>query len=650
SELHRVFLGEARETLETLGRNIIDLERDAHNTDTVNSALRLAHTLKGSAAMVGFDRVRVLSHAMEDSLQAVRDGRVDLTADMTDMLLGALDVLARYVAAIGETGTEPSDSRSNEAVQRLRGFAETPSPPTSTIQQDPTPSDSPADVGGSLAEPDVVESEDEISEECIEEEITPEDFPRWSHDVFVELIRSLVALDGDASNTVIRGHFAVTAKRLAHGAELSGYDKIDDLASALAQLMCDGDSREPVSDDLLDVLNAGVDALGMALVRVRRDGHDRDPAVDEVTSLLSTVDLGDPRAEASDASDNGTAKNDERRGRSRTVEVDLDRLNRLLSLAAELVIVPNRLSAELERVVERIVRMTNGYATRSDRPEPSEQSQAVGLDAVPQTSDVNSTRRNGDWELAEITESIGEFGDATANLDQDIGRINTIAKDLHDEILRVRMVRVERAFDRIPLIIRDAARSENKRVNLVLEGADTEIDKNILEAMNNPLLHLIRNTVGHGIETPEERIAVGKPPIGEVRVKAEQDGNRIVVEVSDDGRGIDPDRIRSTAVRRELLTSEEATSLTDAEAINLIFRPGFTTVEAVNELSGRGVGLDVVRSVATRFNGSVIVESTVGRGTVFRVTLPLTLAIGQALLVEVCDTIFALPLPAVDRI
>jgi len=212
------------------------------------------------------------------------------------------------------------------------------------------------------------------------------------------------------------------------------------------------------------------------------------------------------------------------------------------------------------------------------------------------------------------------------------------------------MVRVERAFTRIPRIIRDAARNEGKQINLILEGADTEIDKNILEAMNNPLLHLLRNAVGHGIEPPEERQARGKPAAGRVTVRAAQDGNRVVIEVSNDGRGIDPSTIRRAAVDRGLLNEQQANALSDTEIVDLIFEPGLSTAEKVSELSGRGVGLDVVRSVVNRFNGTVSVESTAERGTTFRIALPVTLAIGQALLVEVTGRQFALPLPSVNRI
>ncbi len=597
--LRGVFIGEARKTLDDLGSEIIALERDAHDAPTVNTALRLAHTLKGSAAMLGYERIRTLSHAMEGALQAVRDHGAVLTTEIIDVLLDSLDELGRLVDAIEDRGVEePRDGNIDERIQQLLTFANESFSQSDALHREPAEPVTIVNVSDSTELPETEGREEyAVIGQVDTSDVLPEDFPRWSYAVQTELVRASVALDIDASNIGARHQFSSAAKRLAHGADLSGFDKIAALASELCGVIDGVTDQGSLARSILDALAAGTETLERTLFRVRRDGLDRDPACDDVVSLLASIRTKESLTVSSDQATGTESRRDDRRGRSRTVEVDLDRLNRLLSLAAELVTSRNRLSTELDRLADTVA--------------PHE---------------------------------------AQYNPSESLSRIGVIAKDLHDEILGVRMVRVENAFDRLPRILRDAARSANKKVNLVLEGADTEIDRNILEAMNNPLLHLIRNTVGHGVETPEERIAVGKSATGEVRVRAEQDGNRIIVEVSDDGRGIDPERIRAIAVEREFLTSEQALSLTDKETIDLIFRPGFTTVETVNELSGRGVGLDVVRSVATRFNGSVTVESVGGRGTTFRVTLPLTLAIGQALLVEVCRSIFALPIPLVERI
>ncbi len=222
--------------------------------------------------------------------------------------------------------------------------------------------------------------------------------------------------------------------------------------------------------------------------------------------------------------------------------------------------------------------------------------------------------------------------------------------DLQHSVMKIRMVPVDQLFRRFPRTVRDIARQGGKEVELVMEGADTDLDKSILDALAEPLMHILRNAVGHGIEAPEERARAGKRSQGTCRLNAYHQGNQVVIEVSDDGRGIDSAKVRQRAIAQSLLTPEEAASLTEGETLALILRPGFSTAEEITELSGRGIGLDVVHNVLTRLKGSVQIETIVGRGTTFRLRLPLTLAILRALLFRVDHRLYALPLNAVNEI
>jgi two-component system chemotaxis sensor kinase CheA len=209
------------------------------------------------------------------------------------------------------------------------------------------------------------------------------------------------------------------------------------------------------------------------------------------------------------------------------------------------------------------------------------------------------------------------------------------------------MLPIARLFNRFPRLVRDVARAAGKQVELVIRGEDTELDRSIIEVMGDPLMHLLRNAVDHGIESPQERVAAGKPPTGTVRLTAAHMEGNIVITVQDDGPGIDPAQIRQAAVSRGLLSEEEVAQLDDDEAIDLIFQPNLSTAEEVTEVSGRGVGMDVVRTSVEQISGSVMIDSQIGRGTTFRLTLPLTLAIVQTMLVGLQDDVYAIPLTGI---
>ncbi len=237
----------------------------------------------------------------------------------------------------------------------------------------------------------------------------------------------------------------------------------------------------------------------------------------------------------------------------------------------------------------------------------------------------------------------GKFADAMAFQSR-------VLNDLQRSVMKIRMVPVEQLFRRFPRIVRDVARQCGREVDLVLSGQETDLDKGILDAIAEPLTHLVRNAVSHGIEPPEERKSLGKPAHGAIRLHAFHQGNQVVVEVTDNGRGIDAKKVGEKAIQLGIVTSEEAARLSEAETVELIFRPGFTTAEQVTEVSGRGVGMDVVQSVMQRLKATIHIETRPGQGTTFRMKLPLTLAIIKALMFWVEERLYAIPLNAVSQI
>lgn len=269
---------------------------------------------------------------------------------------------------------------------------------------------------------------------------------------------------------------------------------------------------------------------------------------------------------------------------------------------------------------------------------------AAGLDDVDGLGDEMSTL---DAMLAEHRKELLTFTKMYAD---DVSRASLVVSDLQEQGMRLRMLPVNTIFQTFPRAVRDLAKQFRKEIDLIIEGGDTELDKKVLEEINDPLVHIMRNSVDHGIEDPETRIALGKPPHGTVRMEARQEGDRIVIEISDDGAGIDPEKVKASAIRKGYLTAAEASSMSDREAVYLIFEAGFSTAAIITEISGRGVGMDVVREfVVEKLKGALDVQSVVGQGSTFKLTIPLTLAIIRALLLRVGDQTFALPTGSVEE-
>lgn len=281
----------------------------------------------------------------------------------------------------------------------------------------------------------------------------------------------------------------------------------------------------------------------------------------------------------------------------KTIRINVERLDELINLVGELVLGRNRLTQIISGVIEKF---------------------------------------EGEPVARELIDTVSQ--------------VEYLVSELQTVVMRARMLPIAKVFSKFPRMVRDLAKEMNKEVDLLIYGEDTEVDKSVIEYIHDPLVHIIRNAIDHGIEPKEERIKVGKPERGKIILKAEHEGNYIVITVEDDGRGIDPNKIRKKAIEKNLITEQEANSISDKDILNFIFIPGFSTASKVTNVSGRGVGLDVVKANITKLNGIIDVQSTPGIGTKFILKLPLTLAIIQGLIVKVCDEIFIVPLSSVIEV
>jgi two-component system, chemotaxis family, sensor kinase CheA len=548
SEYLPMFLAECRENLQELNLAVVRLEEAPDDRETVDAIFRIAHSLKGMAATMGYEGMATLTHKMEDVLELLRQRGGKLSREVVDVLLGCLDALSGAVDSIDSDGAENLDPA--VLVERLQSLVRD--------KDDP-----------------------EAVEEVVEETVAPAKLaPITEGQVVLEIAAVLAE---DAQMPAVRA-FQVLAAAAEHGevlrstpaeGEVDGFDgrlielllatenEIEDIATALRGVPDIGDVRvaEHTPDPIAEVAPlAAVDADGTAA-----------PAAAE-------------KAPAAAAGAGGGAK----KGGHQTVRVDAERLDQLMHLMGELVV------------------------------------QRTHVEALSLEADV-------------------------PGLSQAMQELTRSSHALQAMVMQIRMIPIEAVFMRFPRLVRDVASKLDKQVELDIVGKETELDRTVVDAIGDPLVHLIRNSLDHGLEKPEDRVAAGKAPTGKLTIAARHAGGSIIITVKDDGHGINPAKVAAVAVDRGLITREQAQLIDMRGAIELLFAPGFSTAAEVGALSGRGVGMDAVREKIRELGGEVTVTSVQGEGTVNEIRLPLTLAIMSALLVEAGEKPFGIPLQRVER-
>lgn len=564
SQYLRMFLDESDEHLQTLNQNLLELENNPDDDQLINNIFRAAHSLKGMAATMGYDRMASLTHEMENVLDRIRAKKMDLNTDIVDILFACLDRLDKLVKEIAGGGQEVSVVE--DVVLNLQDVKSGKTP----IKVSTTTSSS------SSVKPGVLELDSEEQNRVINYMKTG----YFGYVLHVELVK-------DCLLKAVRG-FMVIKNLKEIGIVLKSIPSLKEIEDEKFDLEFQAffltkESEKEIHDTVMDI----TDVKSIQINRIHEEditGHVPAVVEHEVAAVAEeevvdqsaiTVAANAPTAESKVAP---------------TVRVDIDRLDSLMNLVAELLINKTRL--------EEI-----------------------------------SSRMNFNNEL---------FNDILQQLDR-------VTMNLQHTVMQVRMVPIERIFNRFPRMVRDLSKELNKKVNLIIEGADTELDRSIIDSLGDPLVHLLRNSIDHGIEDLETRKRLGKPEYAELRLAAAQKGNEILIQVTDDGRGIDAEKVCKKALERGIITRDETNRLSDIEKINLIFRPGFSTSETVSDISGRGVGLDVVRRTVESLDGHVYVDTDLGKGTSFNISLPLTLAITQALLVKVYDETYAIPLSVIEE-
>ncbi|MCI5603487.1 MAG: chemotaxis protein CheA [Clostridiales bacterium] len=574
SQYLEIFIDETNEHLQSLNEQLLIIEKEPENTDTINEIFRAAHSLKGMAGTMGYKRMQKLTHQMENVFSEIRNGKMKVTPNLVDVLFQCLDALESYLEIIQESGDEGDND--NEAILNqldaiLNGGAPQADKKEEVAQAAP---ETKADDGKKEKYKDFVfaDFEKHAIEEAFEKKMNV-----YTITVFV-----------DESCLLKAARAFLVFKNLEGVGEIIKSNPpaqdIEDEKFDFDFSICviSSESLEKVLGVIKNVSEIK-DAIGEKLEKLPEEKKNETAVAEKKEEKKET------KAPAKGGSNKPAA------GKpivNRSVRVDIEKLDVLMNLVSELIIAKNGL----------------------------------------------------------VSQSVSDASVKSQAFNEQIEYLERVTTNLHESVMKVRMMPIETVTQKFPRMIRDLCKKLNKNMKLVMTGEDTELDRTVIDEIGDPLMHLLRNSADHGLESPEKRAERGKPEVGIIRLDAYQDGNNVVIEVGDDGNGIDVEAVRNKAVEKGTVTPEQAELMSDKEVIDLLFKPSFSTAKVVSDISGRGVGLDVVKTKIESLGGDIEVKTVLGEGSTFVIRLPLTLAIIQALMVELGDEKYAISLGSIQTI
>ena len=680
-ELLKDFFAEAEQQVEQLESNILVIENDPSNHEAIDEIFRAAHTLKGGSATVEMMELSHFTHTVEDVLDEIRSDRIKVDEDVVDLLLTSIDVIkamleARQNGSVYEENIDSIIEKLQRMIPAKDGKASAKAAkPKPAAAQKAAPAPAPAaaapaaPASSGLVLPDITEEDfTELKQTCEGNQKLwciavkfDENNPMntvGGIQVFAALknvgnvLKTVPDFDALYEDQFYENVFYYVATE-AEGSEIEDCAFLSDVTLITdAHLLEDYTTGTAADPSVAKTAAAAPAQAAPAAASAPITPSDEVPAgnMTEAQSALLGDILNDnvlkpePKKEEKKAEPKkeGTAHAQQ----GSILRVDSRRIDNLLNLVSEAVINKasfNQLAMQNAAELSHFQSIEAEYKERLhnlfDRlPDYMEQiKEGVSSVDIRKTilKEYGSLSNMFDEYESEAKSISGRFRSYTQNL-------GTIAGDLQEGVMKIRMVPINQIFSRFPRVVRDLQRDLNKKIDLVIEGEDTELDKSVVEDLLDPIMHCVRNSVDHGIETPEVRAAAGKPETGTILLKASNEGNQIVIEIKDDGAGIDVEKVRKKAVERGLIHPDKA--VTEQDAFNLIMQPGFSTAEKISNISGRGVGLDVVKTMINNLKGTISINSAKGKGTSFIIKLPLTLAIIQGLLVRVGKEVYSIPI------
>lgn len=604
------FLVEAGEILELLSEQLIELENNPEDSDLLNAIFRGFHTVKGGAGFLAMTELVDACHGAENVFDILRQGQLSVTPELMDVILQALDCINVMFACIqNRDKPEPADASLLKAMHDLckPQSADTSASQTTPEEVKEPVSQSPEETLGSDFDDVLFDMDDTSTDDSNIDDI--------SEDEFESLLDEL------------------------HGA---GKGPItEDKPEAVADIS-DGDITDDQFENLLDELH-GVGSFGETESESKPAENNNETQKTPAVSSNSE-DISDDEFEALLDELHGKGQ-----GPKSVEQVPPEKPKPVNK---------PKIEKKVEKPAPKPVAKPKAAAKPAPEPKSSPEKPAAKAPAVQAETTVRvDTKRldqimNMVGELVLVRNRLVSLGatNSSESMNKAISNLDVVTADLQSAVMKTRMQPIKKVFGRFPRVVRDLARSLKKDINLQLVGEDTDLDKNLVEALADPLVHLVRNSVDHGIEMPDEREASGKSRTGTVTLSASQEGDHILLTIEDDGAGMDPEKLKEIAIGKGVIDADFASRMTDNEAFNLIFAPGFSTKEEISDISGRGVGMDVVKTKITQLNGSINIESKRGTGTVLEIKVPLTLAILPTLMVLVEEQTFALPLACVNEI
>ena len=636
-DLLEIFKEESSENIKIIENANTVLRNDFDNKDALKQLENACHSLKSAAKMLGFSEIGQIGDAIETLTVKITKGDISNDQNVNDKMSESI-ALIKDLTAGNKVNPESIEQILND-LDRIMIPSE--------ISQKP---------------------EDSETTESFDSDV--EIFLKESKDLIDKINQDLVKFEKDPEDRDYLNSLSRNLHTLKGSAQILHFDKIGVLAHRIEDYLEKFSSSQDASFTAdLDPIFKGVDELQNLINSLEAEkgeiSNSYQAVLAELNDGLSIQPSEMSAIEQSKAEKKITKSKETPRSLTyeseQVIKISTNQLDQLVNMAAELVVNKTQLLNYLERLKkigetidqDRVkLKATDSMIERFlEKQKHEEKAQESVDDKI--TEDRLSEIQTAVKEFKEVIKTLdslsSNFYSITQNFEQNIGQISNLTKHLHDDILQVRMVPTEFLFSRFPRAVRDLAKRQKKKVDLIIEGEDTEMDRAMIESLTDPVMHLIRNAVDHGLETPEERKKKGKDEKGTLWLRARRDKNQVMIEVEDDGKGVDPEQIKSTIIKNKLASEEEVAGMNPTEILDYLFHPGFSTKEAASEISGRGIGLDVVAAQLQRLKGDIRINSTPDQGAVFSIRVPLTLAIAQAMLIKLGNEVLAVPLTFVEE-